>query len=144
MPTQCSQESEIVFMVSLKTTIGMWAEQAALEYLQQQGLRLKERNFKSKLGEIDLIMYDGPVLVFVEVRFRVDGAHGDAADSVLSIKRRKIGRAAKYYLQKNKLWDKIACRFDVLALKPKNGAAQKTVPSLEIAWLKNSFYLNTY
>jgi putative endonuclease len=129
-------------MVSEKARIGMWAEQAALEYLEGQGLRLKERNFRSTLGEIDLIMYDGATLVFVEVRFRVEDGHGSAADSVLGIKQKKIGRTAKYYLQKNKLWDKITCRFDVLALKPKCGAEQNAVSGIEILWLKNAFYLS--
>ena len=61
---------------------GQLGEDQALIYLQQQGLHLLERNFRCKAGEIDLVMQDGKVLVFVEVRLRSDSKFGGAAASV--------------------------------------------------------------
>ena len=83
-------------------TLGDEAEAKVLRHLQQAGLRLVARNFRSPGrggGEIDLIMRepDG-TLVFVEVRKRSGHLHGGAADSIQSAKRRRVVYAAQYYL----------------------------------------------
>ena len=101
--------------------VGDSAEQRALAYLQQQGLRLVCRNYRLAGGprqrgaEIDLIMQapDG-TLVFVEVRARRSAAHGGAAASVLAPKQRRIVRAAQHYLMS--LATLPPCRFDVVAV----------------------------
>ena len=101
--------------------VGDSAEQRALAYLQQQGLRLVCRNYRLAGGprqrgaEIDLIMQapDG-TLVFVEVRARRTAAHGGAAASVLAPKQRRIVRAAQHYLMS--LATLPPCRFDVVAV----------------------------
>lgn len=98
------------------------AEDRALRYLQQQGLRLVERNYRvargphARGGEIDLIMRapDG-CLVFVEVRARADGSHGGAAASIGASKQRRIILAARHYLLR--MTSPPPCRFDVLALE---------------------------
>lgn len=98
------------------------AEDRALRYLQQQGLRLVERNYRvargphARGGEIDLIMRapDG-CLVFVEVRARADGSHGGAAASIGASKQRRIILAARHYLLR--MASPPPCRFDVLALE---------------------------
>ena len=64
------------------------------------GLRLVERNFRCKGGEIDLIMQDGSTLVFVEVRKRADQRHGGAAASVTPAKQARLILAAQLYLQR--------------------------------------------
>lgn len=93
------------------------AEAAAIAWLQQQGLTLLARNYKTPGrggGEIDAIMRaaDG-TLVFVEVRLRTGQAHGGAAASVHATKQRHIIHAAQHYLQQ---WPHVpACRFDVMA-----------------------------
>jgi len=97
------------------------AEDRALQYLQRQGLRLVERNYRvargprARGGEIDLIMRtpDG-CLVFVEVRARASSSHGGAAASVSYAKQRRIILAARHYLLR--LITPPPCRFDVLAL----------------------------
>ncbi len=97
-------------------------EDRALRYLQQQGLRLVERNYRvargphARGGEIDLIMRapDG-CLVFVEVRARADGSHGGAAASIGLAKQRRIILAARHYLLR--MATPPPCRFDVLALE---------------------------
>jgi len=104
---------------------GQAGEDAALAYLQQQGLLLAERNFRCKGGEIDLIMQDGASLVFVEVRQRADTRHGGAAASVTPAKQARLLRAAQVFLQRYRALP--ACRFDVIAI---DGG--------QLAWLKNA------
>ncbi len=96
---------------------GQAAETAAIAWLQQQGLALLERNYKTPGrggGEIDAIMRaDDGTLVFVEVRLRTGQAHGGAAASVHAAKQRRIVHAAQHYLQQ--FAHTPACRFDVMA-----------------------------
>jgi putative endonuclease len=98
-----------------KASSGAQAEQRAAEFLQQQGLVIREKNYRCKAGEIDLIMQQGDTLIFTEVRLRNHRLFADAAESVTIAKQRKIIKTAQYYLQQNKLTDKINCRFDVIA-----------------------------
>ena len=76
---------------------GQAGEDAALRYLQQQGLRLVQRNFLCKLGEIDLVMQEGESLVFVEVRQRAAGRFGGAAASITPAKQRRMWQAAQVF-----------------------------------------------
>jgi putative endonuclease len=106
---------------------GAAAEQQACDYLQQQGLRLITRNFRCRLGEIDLIMRDKNSLVFVEVRCRKNNFFGGGLDSITTIKQTKLSRAASFYLQHNGLTE-APCRFDAIAITANN-----------IEWIKNAF-----
>jgi putative endonuclease len=97
------------------------AEARALVYLQRQGLRLVERNYRVALGprvragEVDLILRDRDgTLVFVEVRQRAGFSHGGAAASVTATKQRRIVLAARHYLLRQP--SSPPCRFDVLAI----------------------------
>lgn len=100
-------------------------EDAALAYLQRQGLRLVERNFRCKAGELDLIMQDASSLVFVEVRKRKAAGFGGAAASITPAKQRRLLLAAQFYLQRYRTPP--ACRFDVIA-----------IDGDKIEWLKNA------
>jgi putative endonuclease len=96
------------------------AEDAALHYLQERGLRLLERNYRTPGrggGEIDLIMRapDG-TSVFVEVRQRSSASHGGAGASISALKQRRIVFAARHYLMR---WrEPPPCRFDVVLIEP--------------------------
>jgi putative endonuclease len=99
--------------------VGDAAEDEALRYLQQQGLRLQTRNYRTPGrggGEIDLIMRapDGTT-VFVEVRKRASSTHGGAAASVGGVKQRRIIFAARHYLMR--LREPPPCRFDVVVVE---------------------------
>jgi putative endonuclease len=120
-------------MSVLTQIIGKNAENLVSNYLQQQGLKLIEANYTCKCGEIDLIMRDGETLVFVEVRYRKNDYYGDGVASVTKYKQHKIIRAATYYLQQNNLYDKVLCRFDVVA------AASENINNLQ--WIKNAFWV---
>lgn len=115
--------------VSPPQRAGAAAEQLALDYLSSRGLRLVERNFRARAGEIDLIMREAEELVFVEVRARASAGFGGAAASVTAAKQRRIHRAAQLYLQ-SRLGDARwpALRFDVVALE-----------SGSIRWLRSAF-----
>ena len=92
---------------------GRAAEDAAAELLRAKGLTIVERNFRVKVGEIDLIARDRDEIVFVEVRARASAAFGGAAASVGGAKRRKLIKAAGVWLQA-RAWTG-PCRFDVVA-----------------------------
>jgi putative endonuclease len=100
--------------------VGDAAEDEALLYLQQQGLRLVCRNYRTPGrggGEIDLVMgeRDG-TLVFVEVRRRQSSLHGGAAASVGRTKQRRVVLAAQHYLLRVRTLP--PCRFDVIEVTP--------------------------
>ncbi|MBO9665078.1 YraN family protein [Dokdonella sp.] len=121
---------------SATQTAGAHYEDLALAHLQRAGLALIERNFSCRWGEIDLVMREGEVVVFVEVRYRrgagARGGYGSGIDSVGATKRAKLVRAAEVYLaQRPRLADR-ACRFDVLAIAGGDDAP-------EIDWRRNAF-----
>ena len=96
------------------------AEDAALRFLQHQGLRLLQRNYRTPGrggGEIDLILQESDsTLVFVEVRKRSQRQFGGALGSVSRIKQRRIVFAARYFLWR---WQQLPpTRFDVIAWEP--------------------------
>jgi putative endonuclease len=109
---------------------GRQAEDSALAYLEKKGLRLVERNFLCRGGEIDLIMLDGVQLVFVEVRFRSSNRFGSAAESVDWRKQARITRAASWYLLSRRL--DCPARFDVVAVSPDR-------EELTMDWIPDAF-----
>lgn len=94
---------------------GPEAEKLACNYLLKQGLRFL---CGTKRGEIDLIMQDADVLVFVEVRFRKTDRFGSAEESITRQKCERLQAAAKAYLQFRSPDSSIAVRFDAVALSP--------------------------
>jgi putative endonuclease len=90
-------------------------EDRALAHLERAGLKRVARNFRTRFGEIDLIMLDGDVLVFVEVRYRRSRGFGSAADSVTASKQARLVRAARGYLAAHPGHAAHACRFDLVA-----------------------------
>ena len=91
-------------------------EQLACTYLRRQGYQLLEANVRFPVGELDLIALDGPALCLIEVRARAPGRFGAAADSITAEKRRRLIRAAKWYLQRRRRTWTGPVRFDVVAI----------------------------
>lgn len=112
-------------------TLGKRAENLALKFLKKKGLKLVERNFNCRYGEIDLILQDQDYLVFVEVRYRKDERFGGALESVDHRKQAKLRRSAEFYLQRHKKTES-PCRFDILCL-----AGDLAKPDFE--WFENAF-----
>lgn len=96
--------------------IGSRFEEMAAAYLRNTGYVILERNYRNKLGEIDIIARDGRTLVFVEVKYRINLEKGDPAEAVHGQKQRKIRNVAKMYLYQQQLGEDIPCRFDVVAI----------------------------
>jgi len=88
-----------------------------MSFLQGRGLRPVTRNFRCRLGEIDLVMLDGDILVFVEVRFRA-GTHFTRAGPTVDIhKQRKLARTAALFLARRCEFASRVVRFDVVAIE---------------------------
>src|SRR5215813_7945273 len=106
---------------------GMQYEEEALRFLRREGLRLEERNYTCRLGEIDLVMRDGATLVFVEVRMRRNHSFGAAAESITPRKRARLLAAARHYLAGRRAMP--MCRFDAVLIN------NKGTPE----WIKDAF-----
>ncbi|HEY7741758.1 MAG TPA: YraN family protein [Burkholderiales bacterium] len=104
------------------------AEDLAAAFLERQGLRILERNYRCRFGEIDLVARSGGLLVFVEVRARSSEAFGGAAGSITAAKRRRLVAAARHYLARRGA--DVPCRFDVVLVR---GTEQR------MEWLTDAF-----
>jgi len=112
---------------------GAAAERLAARFLESRGLALLARNYRCRLGELDIVCGDGGVLVVVEVRQRSGTAFGGALASVTAAKRRRIERATTLFLLRTRRWRDAPVRFDVIAIEgPPDESAR-------ILWLKDAF-----
>lgn len=96
--------------------VGSGAERTAEQYLSRRGLEPLTRNFRCRLGEIDLIALEGDVLVFIEVRYRGPGSISRAGITVDRRKQRKLIRAAALYTARYPRFAMCVMRFDVVAI----------------------------
>ena len=104
--------------------VGLRGEDIAVRYLEALGFSIVLRNFRSRFGEIDLIVEDGDTIVFVEVKTRRSRRFGKAVEQITPGKQRKIMKAAGEYLQRcGALGSKV--RFDVLAIDILPGGAER-------------------
>ena len=108
------------------------AEAAALAMLQARGLQLLARNAASRGGELDLVMRDGAIVVFVEVRYRATRRFGGGAASVDAGKRRRLVHAAHAFLAGHPQMADAPCRFDVV-----DADGDPDAPTL--TWLRAAF-----
>lgn len=112
--------------------LGADYEARARRWLERNGLRFLAANVHAPGGEIDLIMTQGHIIVFVEVRYRRSALYGGAAASITHAKQQKLLRAARWWLARNNgSFDTVDCRFDVLAFTGD-----------ETEWIVNAFTLN--
>ncbi|SUO95136.1 YraN family protein [Suttonella ornithocola] len=111
---------------------GQYGEKLAAQYLKKQGLHIVTKNYRTRLGEIDLIAKDKETIVFVEVRLRQAQAPISAAQSITAAKQRKWKAAATQYIQAHypSFPD---CRFDAILI------TQYPDKKEEIEWLKGLF-----
>ena len=107
---------------------GQRAEDLCAELLRKAGLRIVARNWRCRLGEIDLVAEEAGTLVFAEVRLRRDARFGGAAESVTAAKRARIIAAARLYLAGRAA---APCRFDVLLLD--------SLAPVRVQWIRNAF-----
>lgn len=106
---------------------GQLGEQAAADYLSNQGYRILERNFRSRGGEVDIVARDRQgCIAFVEVKTRRSLAYGLPQQAVTIRKQRQVSKGALSWLARNRLQNNSA-RFDVIAVLLQNG----TQPQIE-------------
>lgn len=96
--------------------VGTRYEKRAGEYLQGQGYKILEYNYRCKKGEIDLIARDEEYLVFCEVKYRSDSHKGHPAEAVNIRKQKILSQCAMYYLMEKGSMD-VPCRFDVVSVE---------------------------
>jgi putative endonuclease len=113
-------------------SFGIHGEEIAAGYLARRGYRILERNFRTRMGEIDVIARDGDVLVFVEVKARRTDAFGGASSSVDRKKRVRLAKLARAYLHRRG-WADRPCRFDLVTIRGGDGME----PSVDL--LQNAF-----
>lgn len=99
--------------------LGEKGEWHAAEFLRTKGYKIIEQNYKTGIGEIDIIANDGGTLVFVEVKTRESIAYGKPFEAVNYFKKRKIGEVALLYLKRLK--EIPPCRFDVVSIYYEQG-----------------------
>lgn len=94
-------------------TLGALGEEAALAHLIREGYRLLERNYRCRLGEVDIIAEDGETIAFIEVKTRSSLLFGVPQEAVNSRKQSKIRKIAQYFLLSHGLEGRTV-RFDVI------------------------------
>jgi putative endonuclease len=102
-------------LINLKQLFGKRGEELAERYLRKKGYRVVERNYRCALGEVDLIVLDRRVIVFVEVKTRSGDGFGTPLEAVERRKQRKMIRAAQFFLSTKRLHRREA-RFDVVGI----------------------------
>lgn len=113
----------------MRKNLGGAAEEAAVFFLEEKGVRILERNFRSYHGEIDIIALENQTILVVEVKMRSYGDCGTAAEAVNFRKQKRICYTFNYYRMKKQLAENTAVRFDVIEVDK----------GLECRWIKNAF-----
>jgi putative endonuclease len=111
---------------------GQALEARVASFLKKQGLEPVDKNYRCRFGEVDLIMREGNVLVFIEVRGRRGERFGSPAESVTRPKQRRVAAAAAHYLQRHARLAQLACRFDVVGV-------DTSIEPPGIRWIKSAF-----
>lgn len=115
-------------------SLGVLAEDKAAAFLKASGYRILRRNYRCKLGEVDIIARDKDTFCFVEVKCRLSDKFGKGFEAVTARKQAQISKAALDFLKENNLLGKNA-RFDVVSLDTCGAQEQITL-------VKNAFELN--
>ncbi len=110
--------------------LGRDAEQRAADFLKSVGLQIVTRNYRCRMGELDIVAQSGTTLVIAEVRCRSRSDYGGAAASVTARKQQRIVRASRHLLAHQPALARLPVRFDVLVVPPDGGTVE---------WLRAAF-----
>ena len=111
---------------------GAWGEKATREWLENQGWRTVQANFRTRFGEIDLIAENERFLVFFEVKTRKNARFASACESVTPAKQARLLAAAEAWLQQNPTGKQP--RFDVIEVYGEEGAGLPRIRQIENAF----------
>ena len=120
-------------MPTTQQRVGRRAEDIAAEFLHSKGLAVLARNYRRRVGELDVIARQGDVLVIAEVRTRASDAYGGAAASVNVRKQRRLIRAAAQLIQQRTDLARLRMRFDVIVVSDPDGEKPR------VEWIQHAF-----
>lgn len=112
-------------MTMQRRRTGEAGEKAAREYLEKQGYRIEQLNYRCEFGEMDIVARDGASLIFVEVRTRTGYAFGTPVESINARKQSRLKNLAQHYL-KHRYGRELPCRFDLIAILMERGTLEVT------------------
>ncbi|RKM57092.1 YraN family protein [Butyrivibrio sp. X503] len=115
-----------------KRNLGTALEDIAADYVNENGAKVVERNFRCKSGEIDIIARDGKYLCFIEVKYRKSVKYGSPETAVDYLKRKKISKASGFYMYYKHLDENTPVRYDVIAISGDD-------KEYKIKWIKDAF-----
>ena len=95
--------------------VGKTGEDIAVNFLKRSGYRIVQRNYKNKLGELDIVAYDRETIVFIEVKTRTSLSFGYPQEAVTQFKQKQLNRVALSYLKQYNLLHK-SVRFDIVSI----------------------------
>ncbi len=119
-------------------SIGALGEEAAVKALKKQGYKIIDMNYRTKMGELDIIAKDGEYTCFIEVRLRKNNSFGSPADSIDEGKRRRIINTAKHYAVSKHIYD-TPMRFDVVLINAT--ANNNKLKNINLQIIKDAFRL---
>ncbi|SHJ54047.1 putative endonuclease [Clostridium cavendishii DSM 21758] len=100
-------------MKAYNKLIGSYGEDICSKTLKNLGYKILEKNFRCRMGEIDIIAIQGNILSFIEIKSRFSASYGNPCEAVTYFKIRKIINTANYYIFKEKFFN-INVRFDIM------------------------------
>ncbi len=122
----------MVFYDETSYSRGIWAEDAAVYYLESKGFSLLQKRYKTKFGEIDLIVKNNNLICFVEVKLRQ--YEFQALESVTKRVQKRIENSALFFISENPEFIDYDMRFDVIAIFKQDGSDDFKIMHLDNAW----------
>jgi len=113
--------------VDARAELGRWGEDLAVQHLEAAGCEVLARNWRCREGELDVVVRDGPALVFVEVKARSGRGFGEPSEAVGPVKARRLHRLACRWLEQNRPAGGHELRFDVISVLRVKGTAPEVV-----------------
>ena len=120
-------------MIDSRKEVGAKGEKLAVKFLKRKGYKIVQRNYRCKLGEIDIVARQDRTVVFVEVKTRQTQEFGPPQSAVTAAKKRQISRAALWYIKEKKLVDQ-SCRFDVIGISSSPESRKPKIEHIENAF----------
>ena len=114
--------------------LGQWGEQLVAEHLRRQGWTVVTRNFRCRMGELDIVAKNEQYIIFVEVKLRKDDRFGSACEAVTPSKQRKLRITAQFYLVSHPT--QLQPRFDVVEVYAPQGVHTEKP---DICYIENAF-----
>ncbi len=110
-----------------RAQLGRWGDDLAVQHLQAAGCEVLARNWRCREGELDVVVRDGPAVVFVEVKARSGRGFGEPSEAVGPVKARRLHRLACRWLEQNRPAGRHELRFDVVSVVRVRGGAPELV-----------------